>query len=58
VAFHIDDQEVTMYDQIAYYSVLTQQRLAAERSAGRSVTVSGRELSRSRRSRRSRRRTQ
>jgi len=55
VASLFDDPEVIMYDQIAYYSVLTQQRVA-DRSAGRAVTISGRELSRSRRSRRPRRR--
>lgn len=50
-----DDREVTVYDQIAYYTALNQVR--AERTSGRSVNVAGRELSRSRRSRRPRRRT-
>ena len=44
-----------MYDQIAYYSVLSQQRMA-DRTAGRFAATSGREPSRSRRSRRPRRR--
>jgi len=55
VASLTDDQEVTVYDQIAYYTALNQVR--AERTSGRSVTISGRELSRSRRARRHRRRT-
>jgi hypothetical protein len=55
VASLIDDQEVTVYDQLNYYTALTQIR-SADRSAGRSVTVTGRELSRSRRARRPRRR--
>ena len=52
----LNDQEVTVYDQIAYYTALLQVR-PADRTAGRSVTISGRELSRSRRARRPRRRT-
>lgn len=44
-----------MYDQIALYSVLVN-RTVAERTAGRSATVSGREPRRSRRDRRTGRR--
>jgi hypothetical protein len=51
VASLTDDQEVTMYDQIAYYSVLTSRRAPERRRA-----VPDRELLVSRRSRRPRRR--
>ena len=44
-----------MYDQIAYYSVLTQRRAADLSTGSRAGRVSARELRRSRRERRSRR---
>ena len=44
-----------MYDQIAYYSVLSQPR-AADRTAGRSAKATGRDLRRIRREHRIRRR--
>lgn len=47
-----------MHDQIAYYSVLMQQQHRAAERTERTVAVAGRELRRSRRSRRPRWRVQ